>query len=93
MPNVKKPTYLFSGLAKVQTFLSVVMASGVLLGAFAAWFSGIAWSSDVEALTAKHDRDIKSIKVIIYDNKITEITLKPNKTQYDSDLLKHYQNK
>lgn len=57
------------------------------------WVSGIAWASDVAALEAKHDADMKQMKIFSYQKDIDELQLKPNKTQYDQDRLKLWQNK
>lgn len=71
----------------------VGIAAGILVisGSFFAWFSGLAFASDIASLEAKHDADIKAMQVTIYQKDIDALTLKPNKSQYDRDLLNLYQ--
>lgn len=76
------------------SYIIGIITGLILIGAsIIAWFSGLAFASDIDELRAQHDADVQNIQIIIYQKDIDAITLKPNKSQYDRDLLNLYKNR
>jgi hypothetical protein len=58
-----------------------------------AWFNGLAFASDVNDLSSKHDQDVENIKIIIYQKDIDALTLKPKKSDYEKALIELYKDR
>jgi len=80
-------------LQRLSYIVGIVTGLILIIGTIIAWFSGLAFASDVADLAQKHDRDVKNIQIIIYQKDIDAITLKPDKSQYDRDLLNLYKSR
>lgn len=80
-------------LNRLSSVVGIAAGAMVILGSSFAWISGIAWASDIKALEVKHESDMRDMKIFYYEKDIEELTLKPNKTQYDRDRLQLWQSK
>jgi hypothetical protein len=80
-------------LQRISYIVGIITGAILILGTVIAWFSGLAFASDVSDLAEKHDKDVQSIQIIIYQKDIDAITLKPDKSQYDKDLLNLYKSR
>jgi hypothetical protein len=81
-------------------YLGMAVSTVAIIAAVSGYASTLASDDDVSALKELHQTDMKTIqKQMIqknfsdYSDKIQEIQLKPNKSQYEKNLLEYYDDK
>ena len=84
-PNKTLMETIHQSATIIGTLLAIIASVGV-------YAASKANQADLDLLVVRHTEDIKKIQIMFYKSKLTEIQLKPDKSAYDLDLLKHYSN-
>lgn len=80
-------------LQRLSYLVGITTGIILIISTAYALISGLAFSSDFEALELKHDEDVQNIQIIIYQKDIDALTLKPEKSDYEEALIDLYKDR